>query len=85
MLSRRWTCCSADVPVHMAENIFLSMLTVFDPLVTSLDLGIFFIMHGSAIAHRGLTMSVMTLWAEFPEIEFQRIITQQYNEPLPIC
>lgn len=58
--------CKAEMPVHTAENIFLSVLTLFDPPVTSLNLGIFLIMHGSAIAHRGLTMSVMTLWAEFP-------------------
>lgn len=53
--------CKAEIPVHTADNIFLSVLTLFDPLVTSLNLGIFLIMHGSAIAHRGLTMSVMTL------------------------
>lgn len=56
----------AEILVHALENIFLSVLTLFDPLVTSLNLGIFLIMHGSAIAHRGLTMSIMTLWAEFP-------------------
>lgn len=71
--------------VHTARNIFLSELTLFDPLVTSLNLGIFLIMHDSAMAHGGLTNSVMTLWAEFPEIELQRIITRQYNEPLSIC
>lgn len=57
--------CKAEIQVHMAENIFLSVLTLFDPLATSLSLGIFLIMHGSAIARRGLTISVMTLWAEF--------------------
>lgn len=66
-------------------TFFLSELTLFDPVVTPLNLGIFLIMHGSAMAHGGLTNSVMTLWAEFPEIELQRIITRQYNEPLPIC
>ncbi len=53
--------CKTEIPVHTADNIFISVLTLFDSLVTSLKLGIFLIMHGSAIAHRGLTMSVMTL------------------------
>lgn len=55
--------CKAE---HTAENIFLSVLTLVDPLVTSLHLDIFLITHGGAIVHRGLTMNVMTLWAEFP-------------------
>ncbi len=52
--------------MQTTERIFLSVLTPFDLLVNSQNLGILLIMHGGAIAHRRLTTSLMTLWAKFP-------------------